>query len=95
MNKKQIMQPSIQVHIQELILHGFDPATRYHVADAVQSELTRLFAHQPVSHALQQGGEARYLNAGSFKVTPTMKADAIGSQVARSVYNSLNPKTKS
>jgi hypothetical protein len=85
-------QPSVHVQIDELVLHGFAPADRHRIADAVQSELTHLFAEQGVSPALRQGGEASRLKAAAIGVTPTMPAGAIGTQVARSVYGSLNPK---
>jgi len=91
MSKKRIVQPSIQVHIEELVLHGFDPANRCGIADAVQSELARLFAEQGASDALRRGGEVSHLNAGSFNMASSMKADAIGTQVAQSVYKSLSP----
>jgi hypothetical protein len=84
-------QPSVHVHIDELVLHGFAPADRYRIAAAVQVELTRLFAEQGVSSALRQGGEASRLKAQAISVTPTMTAGAIGTQVARSVYGSLSP----
>ena len=84
--------PSIQLHIDELVLHGFAPADRYRIAEAVQVGLTRLFAEQGVSAALRQGGEASRLKADAINVTPSMPAGAIGLQVARSVYGSLNPK---
>jgi hypothetical protein len=83
--------PSIQLHIGELVLHGFAPADRHHIADAVQAELTRLFAEQGVSSALRQGGEAGRLRAEPISITPAMPAGAIGTQVARSVYGSLSP----
>ena len=91
MNNKRISQPSIQIRIEELVLHGFDSAKRYAIADAMQSELTRLFSERGASAALWGGGEALSLNAGSFRVTSSMKVETIGSQVAQSIYASLNP----
>jgi hypothetical protein len=92
--RKSTPQPSIQLHIEELVLHGFAPADRYHIADAVQGELVRLFTEQGVSIALRQGGRATRLNAGSFNVAPAMRAETIGRHVAQSVYQSLNPHPK-
>jgi len=34
----------IRLHIDALVLHGFAPADRYRIADALQSRLTELFA---------------------------------------------------
>jgi hypothetical protein len=37
------MKPGeIEVHIEELILHGFEPINRWRIADALQQELRRL-----------------------------------------------------
>jgi hypothetical protein len=38
---------NIQIHIDELVLHGFDPRDRHAIGDAVQAELTRLMAVSP------------------------------------------------
>jgi hypothetical protein len=84
--------PSVHVHIDELVLHGFAPVDRYRIADAFQAELTRLFAEHGLSAALGQGAEASRLKAEEIHVTPLVPASAIGTQVARSVYGSLNPK---
>lgn len=83
---------SIHVEIGELVLHGFAPADRYAIAEALQGELTRLFAEQGISEALRQGGEASRLRAEAISITPSMRGEAIGMQAARSVYGSLNPK---
>ncbi|WP_266156965.1 hypothetical protein [Dyella silvatica] len=37
----------LHVHIDELVLHGFDAASRHGIGDAVQAELQRRFALQP------------------------------------------------
>ena len=87
-------QPSIQLQVEELVLHGFAPSDRYRIADAVQGELTRLFTEQGASIALRQGGRAARLKAESFNVAPSTRAEAIGRQVAQSVYSSLNPTSK-
>ena len=86
---------NVHVHIDALVLHGFAPADRFRIADAVQAELTRLFAVRGVSAALRQGGEADRLQAAPINVTPSMRGEVVGTQVARSVYGSLNPAVKS
>ncbi len=84
------MKPrTIEVHIEELVLHGFDPKDRYAIGEAVQRELIRLLAEQDIHPSLGQGYEVARLNAGAFNVKPGVKAEAIGSQVAQSVYRGL------
>jgi hypothetical protein len=80
---------NIDLHIEELILHGFSPNNRYAIAEAVQGELTRLFAERGVHASLQRGFEVERLDGGAFNVTQGSKAKGIGVQVGRAVYGGL------
>ncbi len=84
------MKPrNIEVYIEELILHGFDPKDRYAIGEAVQRELSRLFTEQGAHPSLSQGHEIARLDAGSFNVKTGARAEAIGTQVAQSVYGGM------
>jgi hypothetical protein len=84
------MKPrTIEVYIEELVLHGFDLRDRYAIGEAVQRELSRLFAEQGIHSSLGQGREIARLDVGTFDVKPGAKAEAIGTQVAQSVYGGL------
>ena len=72
----------VVVDVGELVLHGFPPADRYAVGDAVRAELTRLVTDGGVPDAWA-GGTAR-LDAGQVQVGAT--PDATGAAVARAVY---------
>ena len=80
---------NIELHIEELVLHGFAVKDRYAIGEAIQRELTRLFAEQGVPQSLGQGYEVGRLDGGSFHIAKGAKADAIGEQVAQSVYGGL------
>ncbi len=82
-------RPNIELHIEELVLHGFASADRYLIGEAVQRELARLFAEQGVPSSLTSGGELTRLHGGSFNVAPGAKAEAIGTQIAQSVYGGM------
>jgi len=77
---------NIEVHIEELVLHGFASKDRYLIGEAVQRELTRLFTEQGVPAFLSQSGEIARLDGGSFNVAAGSKAETIGAQVAQAVY---------
>jgi hypothetical protein len=90
------MRPqNIELHIEELVLHGFAAKDRYAIGAAVQRELQRLFAEQGVPQPLQplqppgQGCELVGLDGGAFTLKPGAPAHTIGVQVARSVYGGL------
>ena len=79
----------IELHIEELALHGFAPGERQSIGEAVQQELTRLIAARGLPASLMQGGEVARLNGGSFNVVPGAPARAIGAQVAQAVYGGI------
>lgn len=77
--------------IEELVLHGFAPGDRYRIGEAVQQELTRLFAEQGGLPSLAQGGEIGRLDGGGFEMTAGMQAGEIGVQIAQSIYGGFKP----
>ncbi len=80
---------NIELHIEELVLHGFPPKDRHLVGEAVQRELTRLLSERGIPSSLSKGGEIARLDGGSFSVKQGSKADAVGRQVAQAVYGGM------
>ena len=80
---------SIELHIEELVLHGFAPGDRYRIADAVERELARLFAEQGVPPSLAQNNHVARLDGRAFEVAPQAKPETMGVQIARAVYGRL------
>ena len=80
---------NVNLHVGELVLHGFAPHDRYRIGDAVQHELTRLLTTQGTPSALRSSGERARVNAGSFKVAQGAVAKSIGRRVAQAVYGEL------
>jgi hypothetical protein len=80
---------NIELHIEELVLHGFSPGDRYRIGEAVEQELTRLLADRGVSQSLARGGEIGSVDGGAFEVAPGSRADVVGAQVAKAVYGGL------
>ncbi|GAC1356121.1 MAG: hypothetical protein NVS4B11_00440 [Ktedonobacteraceae bacterium] len=80
---------NIELHIEELVLHGFSSADRHAIGEAVQRELTRLLTEQGIHPAMTQGHEAARVKGGTFNMQQGAKADTVGTQVAQSVYGGL------
>jgi hypothetical protein len=80
---------SVELHIDELVFHGFERADRYALANAVEQELARLFSEQGIP-APTAVTERRSIQAGDFVVAPGREANRIGAQVAGSVYEGLS-----
>jgi hypothetical protein len=83
-------QPSVELHIEELMLHGVAPADRYRIGDAIENELTSLFAAHRILDLLAKSVEVDRVDVGGFQVERDSKSEGIGRQVARNVYIGLN-----
>jgi hypothetical protein len=93
----------LDLHIDELVLHGFGPGDRYAIAAAVERELGRLFTEEGVPRGLAEdrdGSDGDFettdatrsvfrMDAGTFDVTHDATPDAVGTQVARAIHRSL------
>ncbi len=79
---------NVELHIEELVLHGFDPRDRHAIADAVQQELTRLVAEQGLS-AVQEPAEVPRLDGGTIELNAT-RGSGSGVPIARAVHSTLS-----
>ena len=81
---------SIELHIEELVLHGFSPGDRHRIAGAVQTELTRLLADPATRASLGASREIPRLDGGAFQVPSSgPRPESIGVQVAKSLHQGL------
>jgi hypothetical protein len=78
-------RPNIELHIEELVLHGVDPADRLRIGDAVEAELARLLATGQIS----AHGDLERMNGGTRRLASNSNATTIGTQVARAVHGGL------
>ena len=86
------MKPStIELHIEELVLHGFGLNDRQRIGAAVERELARLIAADGVPPSLAQDRYSARLDGSAFEVAPHAALDTIGAQIAQAVYGSLGP----
>ena len=79
----------IDIHIDALVLHGFAPADRWRIGQAIEHELTRLFTEQGLPSTLPMAGELARIDGGAFHVTAGTTVESLGAQVARAVYGGL------
>lgn len=84
------MKPHIDLHIDRLVLHGFEHLDRATLGAAVEAELTRLFAEHGTSATLHEGSRIPRIDGGSFSAAPGATAGTLGVQIARSVYGGMN-----
>jgi hypothetical protein len=79
----------IQLHIDQLILHGFGSIDQHKVGSAVRSELSRLIREQGMPSSLNQSQVIRNMNAGKFNMGKNIGPTDIGTQVAQKIYRGM------
>jgi hypothetical protein len=82
-------KPDIHFHIEHLVLDGFPSGDRHRISEAVQQELTRLFAEERTPPNFAKSAEIDRVNAGSFQTTGTARPESTGAQVASAVFGAL------
>jgi hypothetical protein len=88
--EKNALSTHLELHIEQLVLHGFEPRDRARMGTVVQQELTRLFAEQGIPPSFERGGAISHLDAGTVERSSDAKPDAIAIQIARAIYGGLN-----
>ncbi|HET7502147.1 MAG TPA: hypothetical protein VFK02_14115 [Kofleriaceae bacterium] len=84
---------NLELHIEELVLHGFSPADRHRIADAVRAELERRLAGPGTAEQLRHlasGAPIDRLDAGSLHVVEPARPAAIGAQVGGALASALS-----
>ena len=84
----------IELHIEELVLDGFDPRDRYRIADELQRALTRALSEPHKNHIEPREGKVDRLDAGSFTLPENAPARQVGTQVAGAIVDALNGSTR-
>jgi len=80
----------IELHIEELVLHGFEARDCHRIAEAVQLELTRLIVANGGANSLKTPISLERIKAGAFKVQASAKPQQAGKQIAEAVFRSLH-----
>ncbi len=87
--------PEHALHIDSLVLHGFQAIDRHVLAAALERELARLLGSTGAASHLTAGGGPKdglhlyRLDAGSIAVPHDASAAAVGVEVAKALYQGL------
>jgi hypothetical protein len=79
-------QPSVELHIEELVLDGFVPGERYGISDAVERELARLVGQQGIPSSLRSESAIDEIKGATFNAAHNAKPPALGRHIAHAVY---------
>jgi hypothetical protein len=83
-------QPSVDLHINELVLNGFAAADRHAIGDAVERELARLFAERGIPQSIRDEIEIADIRADAIALERGLDAETIGSKLAKALYGELS-----
>jgi hypothetical protein len=84
------LRADLELHIEDLVLEGFQPGDRRRIGYALVAELERLLGDRGVPESIGRDLEIEVADGGELDLAPGSKADAIGSQVAGAVYGGLS-----
>lgn len=83
------MSRRVELHIEELVLHGFPPLDARAVGEAVERELAALMAERPPRARLA----ADAVRGGSF-VAQSLAAGSLGAAIAGRIGGALDSTTQ-
>lgn len=78
----------IELHIDELVLDGFDVRDQQRIGAALQSELQRLFTEQGIPASLTKAASLATVDGGQIKPGGS-SPEIIAAQVAGNIYQGL------
>jgi hypothetical protein len=79
----------IVLHIDNLVLHGFQHADRQSIADGLQQELVRQFTDSQAAQQLVRMGNVARLRIGSVSIGQNTQPQRIGAQVAQGISRGM------
>ena len=82
-------QASVDLHIDELVLHGFRASDRYVIGEAIERELAQLLGEQGIPNSLQSDDATDEIRGEAFNAAHDMKPPMIGRQIATAVYQAF------
>jgi len=85
---------SAELHIEELVLHGFAPEDRLAIGDSLKLEFVRLIGERGAPRLFKRPATLDRLEPAMFKAAPGTGPLAIGAQIAQTLYQLFSPAKK-
>jgi hypothetical protein len=82
--------PRIELHIEELVLHGFAAAHGDRIRVALESELARVLADRGLPSALTGGARYETIDAGTIAAGPGSPAEEVASHAAIALHEGMS-----
>ena len=87
-NPEHDTSPTVELHIEELVLRGFAPGDGFRIGDSLERELRRLISEK----GLRTSGPVAIdrLDGERIKLASGARAPVVGEQIAQQVYLELS-----
>ncbi|MEP0546755.1 MAG: hypothetical protein ABJF88_07480 [Rhodothermales bacterium] len=82
--------PNVVLHIDRLVLHGFEHVDRARLGRAVEAELTRLVAERGIAPALAADARHPRIDGGRIDAASDTPTPRLATLIARSVHGGLS-----
>ena len=79
--------PSIEIRINQLVLHGFAHADRRPIAESIERELRVLLTNQDFTAT--DSFTVEQVTGGSFQIESKRRNESAGANIARAIYGGL------
>ena len=84
------MTRPIEIHINELVLHGFPAADRYRIVSETENHLAALLAERGLPGRLERDSDIPSLPGGRFEGgASVLPAGEVGKRIAQAIYEGL------
>lgn len=88
------MKPGkIVLHIDEILVNGFDHTDPQRVRQAVERELTQLITQKGLAESLTSDSEFSHINGGNIRIEQGHNSDTLGTRVAGNIYQGISQNT--
>lgn len=88
------MEPTLELHIERLVLHGVALRDRDRVGAALQVELSRLLTERGIPSRLSNSGALAELKVDGRSLAAGGSAEGMGVQIAQAIYGGLAPQSR-
>ncbi len=82
---------AIEVHIEQIVLHGYAPGDTHRLGEALQAELTRLVQKHGVNSSGMGNLSLQTLDGGRLKAAERPSTEALGARLAQRIHQVIVP----
>jgi hypothetical protein len=84
-----LTRADVELHIDELVLHGFDRRDGPAIGDAARAELARLVGAAGAPDVLAARGSVELAVADAGELGPDASAELLGGRIGRAVFEGI------